>query len=271
MDLLVVGAGEMGRWVGDRLDAAAYADRDPSAAAAAAEATGAGTVPVDGDKRFEAVCLAVPISAAEAAVAAQAPRAERALVDVTGAMAAVVDAMREHAPDRERLSLHPLFAPENAPGNVAAVHDAAGPVTRAVRDALDAAGNDVFDTTPTEHDEAMRTVQAGAHAAVLAYALAADDVRPEFATPVSGRLDDLVATVTGGSPDVYREIQETFAGADRVADAARRVADAEGAAFDRLYREARTRGGRGAASPVGDRSADAETDPDAGSDPTADG
>ncbi|MFB6304068.1 MAG: prephenate dehydrogenase/arogenate dehydrogenase family protein [Haloferacaceae archaeon] len=237
MDLLVVGAGEMGRWIGDRLDAAAYADRDPAAARAAA-GDDARAVPLDGDERFEAVCLAVPISAAADAVAAQAPRAERALLDVTGVMTPVVAAMRDHAPDRERLSLHPLFAPENAPGNVAAVHDAAGPVTRAVRDALGAAGNDVFDTTPAEHDEAMRTVQAGAHAAVLAYALAADDVRPEFATPVSTRLDELVATVTGGSPEVYREIQETFDGADRVADAARRVADAEGDAFDRLYRAA---------------------------------
>lgn len=239
MDVLVVGAGEMGRWVGDLVDAAAFADADPAVADAAAAAGDARAVPVDGDERFEAVCLAVPISAAAAAVETQAPRAERALLDVIGVMGPVVSAMREHAPDRERLSLHPLFAPGNAPGNVAAVHDEPGPVTAAVRDRVAAAGNEVFDTTPAEHDRAMRTVQAGAHAAVLAYALAAEEVRPEFATPVSGRLDDLVATVTDGSPRVYQEIQETFPGADRVADAARRVAEAEGESFDRLYREAR--------------------------------
>jgi prephenate dehydrogenase len=84
----------------------------------------------------------------------------------------------------------------------------------------------------------METVQAGAHAAVLAYALAAGEVREEFATPVSTAMDDLVATVTGGTPRVYREIQETFPGAEAVADAARRVADAEGDAYDDLYREA---------------------------------
>jgi len=47
--------------------------------------------------------------------------------------------------------------------------------------------------------------------------------------------------VTGGTPRVYREIQETFEGAERVAEAARRVADAEGEAFDDLYHEARGR------------------------------
>jgi prephenate dehydrogenase len=266
MDLLVVGAGAMGRWVADRLDAAAFADADPDAATAAAASRDARTVPLDGAERFEAVCLAVPISAVTAAVETQAPRAERALFDVTGVMEPAVTAMREHAPDRERLSLHPLFAPENAPGNVAAVHDERGPVTAAVRDRLAAAGNEVFDTTPEEHDTAMGTVQAGAHAAVLAYALAAEEVRPEFTTPVSGRLDDLVATVTDGSPRVYREIQETFPGADRVADAARRVAGADGEAFDRLYREAR-RGPNGAGRPD-----DAATDgPNAADDGADDG
>jgi prephenate dehydrogenase len=181
------------------------------------------------------------MSAVADAAATQAPRAERALVDVTGVMGPVVAAGRDHAPDRERLSLHPLFAPANAPGNVAAVHDAAGPVTDRVRAALSGAGNHVFDTTPAEHDEAMRTVQAAAHAAVLAYGLASESVRPEFATPVSRRLDDLVRTVTGGTPRVYRDIQRTFDGAERVAEAARRVAEADDEAFERLYREA---GGR---------------------------
>ncbi|MEF8819432.1 MAG: prephenate dehydrogenase [Haloferacaceae archaeon] len=241
MDILVVGAGEMGRWlarvVADDLDVA-FADADPAVARAAAETVGGEAAALDGDDRFDAVCLAVPMPVAPDAVATQAPRAERAVLDVVGAMEPVVAAAREAAPDRERLSLHPLFAPANAPGNVAAVHDATGPVTDSVREAVGRAGNHVFDTTPTEHDEAMRTVQAAAHAAVLAYGLASEPTRPEFATPVSRRLDDLVATVTGGTPRVYRDIQRTFGGGERVADAARRVAEADDEAFARLYREA---------------------------------
>ncbi len=76
-------------------------------------------------------------------------------------------------PDGQRLSLHPLFAPENAPGNVAVVADALGPDATAVVDAIAAAGNNCFETTVSEHDEAMETVQASAHAAVLAFAMAA--------------------------------------------------------------------------------------------------
>jgi prephenate dehydrogenase len=241
MELLVVGAGDMGRWVARTVDAAvAVADVDAETARRVAADLGptARAVPADTTETFDAVCLAVPISAVADAVDRYAPLAERAMCDVSGAMAAPVATMREALPDRERVSFHPLFAPANAPGNVAVVADAPGPVTDAVRADLAAAGNHCFETTVAEHDAAMETVQAGAHAAVLAYGLAAADVREEFATPVSATLEDLVATVTGGTPRVYREIQETFPGAGAVADAARRVADAEGETFEDLYREA---------------------------------
>jgi prephenate dehydrogenase len=241
MQLLVVGAGEMGRWIARTADCpVAVADVDAATAERAAADLGPSVraVPADTAETFDAVCLAVPISAVAGAVERYAPRAERAMCDVSGTMAAPLAAMRAALPDRERVSLHPLFAPANAPGNVAVVPDAPGPVTDALRADVAAAGNRCFETTADEHDAAMETVQAGAHAAVLAYALAAGEVREEFATPVSTAMDDLVATVTGGTPRVYREIQETFPGAEAVADAARRVADAEGDAFDDLYREA---------------------------------
>jgi len=242
MELLVVGAGAMGRWLARSVEApVAFADVDPDAARAAADAVDGRAVSVETEETFEAVCLAVPISAVEAAVAAHAPRAEAAMFDVSGVMRDPLAAMRTHLPDRERASLHPLFAPANAPGNVAVVPDASGPVLDALLDDLRAAGNHPFETTAAEHDEAMETVQASAHAAVLAYALAAGEVREEFATPVSAALDDVAATVTDGTPRVYREIQETFPGAERVAAAANRLADAEGDTFDALYSEARER------------------------------
>ena len=241
MELLVVGAGEMGRWIARTVDRpVALADVDAAAAERVAAALGPDVraVSTDTTETFAAVCLAVPISAVDAAVERYAPRAERAMCDVTGVMAAPVTAMRAALPDRERVSMHPLFAASNAPGNVAVVADATGPVTDAIWADVSAAGNHAFETTVEEHDAAMETVQAGAHTAILAYALAAADVREEFATPVSAAMDDLVAAVTGGTPHVYREIQETFDGADAVATAARRVADAEGETFEDLYREA---------------------------------
>ncbi|QAU12427.1 prephenate dehydrogenase/arogenate dehydrogenase family protein [Halorubrum sp. BOL3-1] len=247
MDVLVVGAGEIGRWVADTVSAddapidasVAFTDRDPTVAADAAADRDARTVDADGDTSHDAVCLAVPMSAVPAAVAAYAPRAERAIVDVSGEMTDAVAAMREHAPDLERASYHPLFAPPRVPGNVAVVVDEAGPTVESLSAAVEAGGNDVFETTADEHDEAMETVQAGAHAAVLAWRLAGEDVREEFHTPVSAALDDVADTVTEGSPAVYAEIQRAFDGADEVAEAAAAIAAADDGAFADLYERAR--------------------------------
>jgi len=252
MQLLVVGAGEMGRWFADALaagstdpPAVAFTDRDADAArravAEAADALDARAVPADTDERFDAVCFAVPIPALDAAVDAHAAKGERALVDVTGVMEPALGAMEAAAPTTERVSFHPLFAAANAPGSVAVVPDATGPVTDRIRDGLTAAGNDLFETTAADHDEAMETVQASAHAAILAFGLAAEDVREEFQTPVSGELFDLLEQVTGNDPRVYADIQSAFDGADGVAAAARELADADEAAFDALYRDANPR------------------------------
>ncbi|MEF8907294.1 MAG: prephenate dehydrogenase/arogenate dehydrogenase family protein [Haloarculaceae archaeon] len=242
MNALVVGAGEMGRWLADVLGDAGFevavADADPDVAAAAADALDVRAAPVEGDERFDLVCVAVPIPAAVGALAAAAPRADRALLDVTGTMADPVAAMREHAPDRERVSLHPLFAADAEPGNVAVVPDATGPVTDTVRETLAERDNHLFETTPEEHDRAMETVQARVHAAVLAYGLAAEEVPEEFHTPVSAGLAELVERVTDGDPGVYADIQAAFGGAADVAEAARRVAEADRETFQQLYEDA---------------------------------
>jgi len=244
MNVLVVGAGAMGRWFADAVAgghddpvSVAFADAEPDAAEAAVASVGtdARAVALDADERFDAVCVAVPIPAAEEAIATHAERAERAVVDVTGSAEGPVAAMRVHAADRERMSLHPLFAPANAPGNVAVVADEPGPVTEGIRAALTARGNHCFETTAREHDDAMETVQARAHVAVLAFGLAAEDVPEGFQTPVSDALFDLVEQVAGGEARVYADIQETFDGAADVARAARELADADAEAFADLY------------------------------------
>ncbi|ELZ91252.1 prephenate dehydrogenase [Haloferax mucosum ATCC BAA-1512] len=238
MDLLIVGAGDMGRWFGRTVDAdLAFADSDPERATAVADDLGGRAVPLDGDEQFDVVCLAVPMRLAAEAVEANAHRATAAMCDVTGAMAAPIAAMRDHLDGQERLSLHPLFAPQNGPGNVAAVRAESGPLTDAILSDLETAGNHVFETTPAEHDGAMETVQSAAHAAVLAFGLAAEDVRDEFATPISAALDELVASVSSGTPRVYTDIQSAFGGGtERVADAARALEMADEETFADLYR-----------------------------------
>jgi prephenate dehydrogenase len=245
MEILVVGAGAMGRWLGGALledapepVALAFVDADPEAAEAAAQQVGGRAVQTDTDETFDAVCLAVPIPAVAEAVRDYANNAEAAVFDVSGTMATPVEAMRKAAPGKERLSLHPLFAPANEPGNVPLVADAPGPITDAVRAALDARGNDCFETTVAEHDEAMETVQARTHTAVLAYALAAEAVDERFHTPISSGIDDLAEQVTNGEARVYADIQMAFDGAEDVAAAAERLADTDAEAFEVLYDEA---------------------------------
>ena len=241
MDLLIVGAGEMGRWFARTMAESAsvtLADVDDATASEAAEEIGADTTPLTDDQRFDVVCFAVPMSVHEEAITAHAFRGRQAVLDVTGRMDGPLRAMAREAPERERASLHPLFSAENAPGNVAVVRDGTGPAIEAVLDCFSEAGNTLVETSATEHDELMETVQAKAHAAILAFALASDEAPEGFSTPVYEGLEGLVEQVTGGSPHVYAEIQEAFDGASEVAEAARRIADADGAEFERLYREA---------------------------------
>jgi prephenate dehydrogenase len=250
MEVLVVGAGSIGRWFGRvltsgdgsppvetgtvdelRLD---YFDPQLEVAKRAASETGGQALStVSGE--YDLVCIAVPIPAATNAIATHAGRATRAAIDVTGTMREPVDALSKHAPGVERCSFHPLFSPANEPGNVPVVVDRGGPVTKFVRETLQARGNNVFETTPSEHDEAMKTVQARAHAAILAYGLAAESVPERFQTTVSSELDALVEQVTGGDARVYSDIQEAFGGAADVVAAADTLASADGQQFEQLY------------------------------------
>ncbi|MDS0473991.1 prephenate dehydrogenase/arogenate dehydrogenase family protein [Natrinema sp. 1APR25-10V2] len=239
MDVLIVGAGSMGTWFGDAIDArVSFADVDGDAAAAAAERVDGSVADLEGGRTYDVVCLAVPMAHVTGAIAEQADRAERAIVDVSGVMEPALEAMERHAPDLERVSLHPLFAPERAPGSIAVVRDRSGPATDDLLASLAARGNELLETTAADHDEAMETVQAATHAAVLSFALAAESVPDGFETPIYEELRRLARQVTAGTPRVYADIQATFDGADAVADAAADIAAADSEELEALYREA---------------------------------
>ena len=245
MDLLVVGAGEMGRWfaeemvgVVNRID---FYDIDSNAAVETAATLDAGWIDHDDDTAYDIVCIAVPMSVATDSIRDHAGRIEQAMVDITGSMTEPLDAMRTHLTGHERLSIHPLFSAANAPGSIAVVSDTTGPVTETILDVLAQRGNTLVATTASEHDKAMETVQAKVHAAILAFALAAEPVPKGLETPIYRELDNLARAVTHGTPQVYAEIQARFEGAITVADAAREIADADRETFERLYRDAGNR------------------------------
>lgn len=245
METLVVGAGAVGRWFAAcSPDDVAFADVDRAAAEAAAQEAHRTTgrvsraVSLDIEESFGLVCIAVPLSDADTAIRRHAPRAQTAVIDLTGQMVEPLHAMASVAPARERASLHPLFAPDHAPGRIALSRSAPGPATDRVRRWLTEAGNEIVEVDPSTHDGAMRTIQSRAHAAIIAFALAAESVPADLRTPVYEDLVALVERITGGDAQVYADIQSTFGGAADVADAARRIADADSEAFERLYRQA---------------------------------
>ncbi|MFB6111436.1 MAG: prephenate dehydrogenase [Halobacteriaceae archaeon] len=242
METLVVGAGAVGRWFADLVpDDVAFADVEEEAAEAAAEQAKttkgrtARAVPLDTGESFGLVCVAVPLRAAETAVRDHATRAQTAVIDLTGRMAAPLQAMAEVAPARERASFHPLFAPSHAPGRIAMSRATPGPAIDRVTRWLTDAGNELVAVDAAAHDEAMVTVQGRVHAAILAFGLAADAVPPELRTPVHEGLTDLLARVTDGEARVYSDIQAVFGGAADIAEAAERIAAADDAGFAELY------------------------------------
>jgi prephenate dehydrogenase len=245
MEILIVGAGAMGTWIGrvlrqefEQSVSVVYHDANPENEMTAADTVDGQRLEHSETESFDVVCIAVPIPATEETIAKFASRADNLVFDVTGTMAEPVEAMAQHAPDCERMSLHPLFAPENEPGNIPVVVAESGPLAESVLDALDSRGNTVFETTPAEHDEMMETVQAKTHAAILAFAVTADNVPPEFQTPVSDGLLDLARQVTDGEPRVFSDIQEAFDGASDVATAATDLSDADRETFEVLYENA---------------------------------
>ena len=241
MQLLVVGAGEMGRWFAGRsgADRVAFADRNPEVARdAAGELEGADPVPLDTEDAFDVVCLAVPMSATPTAIETHAGRATEAVVDVSGEMRDAVEALESHTGGKASASFHPLFSASNAPGNVPIVTVRDGPPIDRLRSALGDGGNEVFETTVEAHDRAMETVQAKAHTAVLAYALVDEAVDPRFQTALSEPLSELAEGLTGNTPEVYAEIQTRFEGSESVAEAAAEIAAADHETFLELYEEA---------------------------------
>ncbi|QZA88589.1 prephenate dehydrogenase [Salinarchaeum sp. IM2453] len=241
MDTLIVGAGAMGRWFATHVPGSiTFADIDQSAAHEAA-ATHDGEVLQQGtteEQNYDLVCIAVPMSAVVETIETYGSYAQEAIVDITGVMELPLQSMEAVCPDIQRASFHPLFAPENAPGNIPTVIDREGPIISTVIEWFESQGNTIIPTTAEEHDTAMESIQAAAHTAVIAYGLAVDDVPDGYGTPISNTLDELVTQVTTGNPDVYLEIQEMFDGADRVAEMAQQIATADRETFVKLYHEA---------------------------------
>ncbi|MFB6185283.1 MAG: prephenate dehydrogenase, partial [Halobacteriaceae archaeon] len=154
---------------------------------------------------------------------------------LTGKMKEPVSLMANIAPARERASLHPLFHPDNAPGQIAIAIQTQGPVIDRIQDTLTDQGYTFTEISPQDHDSAMKTIQGRTHAAILAFAMTADSVPDDLETPVYRRLRSLVIDILDNNPETYAEIQAEFDGADDIAQAAAEIASADVQQFIDIY------------------------------------
>ena len=239
MKLLIVGSGSMGRWFASSVDAeVTFLDIKAERAQGAAEDMGGKMANLGTDELFDIVCIAVPIPRVTEAISTYAKNVTGIMCDITGIMKIPMEAMKKYANGVERISLHPLFGPENYPGRIALVIDEMGPMAEQIFEDLEKAGNTLFITTAGEHDEVMKTVQGMTHAAILSFALAAQEVPEEFGTPIFDGLVDLVKEMTNGNARVYSDIQEVFGGSKAIIEAAKKISSADWKEFSQLYEEA---------------------------------
>lgn len=116
----------------------------------------------------------------------------------------------------EQVGLNPMFAPDLgiAGRTVAAVVTRGGPGATALLQLVESWGGRVVRCTPEEHDRATAATQALTHAAVLSFGLALAHTGTGAgqlagtAPPPHLAMLALLARITGGSPEVYWDIQQ---------------------------------------------------------------
>ena len=181
------------------------------------------------------------------------------LVETLSVKSTIPAVLHTHAPHVQAVGINPMFAPSLEPAGrpVVAVAHQRGPAVTGFLADLTRWGAHVVELSADEHDRVTAATQALTHAAILAFGLALDrlrvpDVAAATAPPPHALMRSLLARVSTGVPEVYRDVQT----GNPYADAARRAlragldeldaaVDADPAAFTNLMEHARR--------PLGDR------------------
>ncbi|WP_455901806.1 prephenate dehydrogenase dimerization domain-containing protein [Rhodococcus gordoniae] len=174
------------------------------------------------------VVLAVPdvIAGAALPVLARLLPPHTLLVETLSVKTPIAAALHTYRPGAPALGINPMFAPDlGLPGRpVLTVRHHDAPAADEFVTALRARGATVVETTADEHDRITAAVQVLTHAAILAFGIALDrldvpGVAARVAAPPHTVLRALLARITGGTAEVYHDIQRT----NPYADTARRA------------------------------------------------
>ncbi|GAB98804.1 putative prephenate dehydrogenase [Gordonia namibiensis NBRC 108229] len=193
----------------------------------------------------DVVVLAVPEDVALAAVKAVSTllRPTALLLETLSVKSRFSSAVAELAGDDVDgsgpiVGINPMFAPSLGLSSrtVAVVVHRDGPGADRLRDDLARWGARVEMTTADRHDHVCAAVQALTHAAILAFGYALADLGVDadeaaaLATPPFTTMSALLARITGGTPEVYRDVQASNpcapAAREALARAVSRVSDA---------------------------------------------
>lgn len=218
---VVVGAGAVGRMLGDMLErrgvTVAWFDRVPAEGVAAGDACAPDGALRAACATADAIVLALPENALETALPAIAAvsRADTLLVETASVKTVLEPVKRDALHDREVLGLNPMFAPSvGANGQaIAVVPQRAGAASAAFRAMLEAEGASLVTLDAERHDRMAATMQTLGHAAILTFAAALAQSGESLsellriAPPPFRVLASLSARVLGQSRETYWDIQ----------------------------------------------------------------
>lgn len=176
-----------------------------------------GTEFVDLVRGSDVVVLAVPEPVALTAVGAVSAllRPGSVLVETLSVKTRFAAAVADAGVPVPVVGINPMFAPSlGLPGRpVAVVLHRPGPAADTVVTELRTWGARVYRTTTDRHDRAAAAMQALTHAAVLSFGLALGELGVDgeetaaLAPPPFTVASALLARITGGTPEVYRDVQ----------------------------------------------------------------
>jgi prephenate dehydrogenase len=174
----------------------------------------------------DVVILAVPEEVARNAWAALSRHLSPGalVVDTLSVKSVICEAVRQHGPPGEFLSINPMFAPAlGFPGNnVAVVKIKDGLRCASFVELLRTWGCSVTEMTAEKHDRLTAQVQVATHAALLAYGMTLRSMQYDaneawsIVTPPHRAMLGLLARISAGAPGVYWAIQSQNPHGDNV-------------------------------------------------------
>lgn len=187
-------------------------------------------------ERADAVLVSVPIAATREIIERVGPRvrAGGALMDVTSLKEWPVRVMLD-ATNAEVVGAHPLFSPAvgSIHRQVVALCPGRGETWIGwLRDLLHAAGAEVVECSPAEHDRAMAVIQALRHAATMAFGRALRDLGVDiddslrFSSPIYRLELIMTGRLFSQDPDLYADLGLGNPNRAEIADALERAAAA---------------------------------------------